>query len=68
MMAKSGWFAARRSGTESNYKLYAESVVGTDHLRRVLKDAQAIVDDALAAAPPTAAVTRPAMTHPNGKP
>ena len=68
VMAKSGWFAARPSGTESTYKIYAESVGGADHLRRVLEDAQAIVDDALAAAPPTDAVKRPAMTHPNVKP
>jgi phosphoglucomutase len=52
VMAKSGWFAARPSGTESIYKIYAESFVGADHLRRVLEDAQAIVDDALTAGPP----------------
>jgi phosphoglucomutase len=52
VMAKSGWFAARPSGTESIYKIYAESFVGADHLRRVLEDAQAIVDDALSAAAP----------------
>jgi phosphoglucomutase len=52
VMAKNGWFAARPSGTESIYKIYAESFVGADHLRRVLEDAQAIVDDALTAGPP----------------
>lgn len=51
VIAKSGWFAARPSGTESIYKIYAESFVGADHLRRVLEDAQAIVDDALEAPP-----------------
>ena len=48
MAAKSGWFAARPSGTESIYKIYAESFEGAEHLRRLLGDAQAIVDDALA--------------------
>ena len=46
-----GWFAARPSGTEDMYKIYAESFRGTDHLRRILAEAQAIVDAALAAAP-----------------
>ena len=49
VLAKSGWFAARPSGTEDIYKIYAESFNGDDHLRRILKDAQAIVDRALAA-------------------
>ncbi len=49
--AKQGWFAARPSGTESIYKIYAESFAGPDHLRRILADAQAIVDDAIAKAP-----------------
>jgi phosphoglucomutase len=47
--AKSGWFAARPSGTEDIYKIYAESFRGAEHLRRVLTEAQAIVDAALAA-------------------
>jgi phosphoglucomutase len=42
-----GWFAARPSGTESIYKIYAESFRGTDHLQRILADAQIIVDAAL---------------------
>ena len=46
--AKSGWFAARPSGTESIYKIYAESFQGADHLRRILEQAQAIVSDAVA--------------------
>lgn len=51
VLAPSGWFAARPSGTESIYKIYAESFRGADHLRRILEDAQAIVDDALATVP-----------------
>ena len=51
VIAKSGWFAARPSGTESIYKIYAESFEGAEHLRRVLGDAQALVGDALAAPP-----------------
>ena len=47
-----GWFAARPSGTEEIYKIYAESFLGHDHLRRILSDAQLIVDKAVT---PTAA-------------
>ncbi|MGD0410250.1 MAG: phosphoglucomutase (alpha-D-glucose-1,6-bisphosphate-dependent) [Verrucomicrobiota bacterium] len=50
--AGSGWFAARPSGTENIYKIYAESFRGADHLRRILEEAQSIVSDALAASPP----------------
>jgi phosphoglucomutase len=46
--AKSGWFAARPSGTEDIYKIYAESFRGADHLRTLLREAQTIVDTALA--------------------
>jgi phosphoglucomutase len=49
VVAKSGWFAARPSGTEDIYKIYAESFRGVDHLRRILAEAQTIVDAALAA-------------------
>jgi phosphoglucomutase len=49
--AENGWFAARPSGTENIYKIYAESFLGADHLRRVLEEAQKIVSAALAAAP-----------------
>jgi phosphoglucomutase len=48
VIAKSGWFAARPSGTENIYKIYAESFRGADHLRRILEEAQTIVSDALA--------------------
>jgi phosphoglucomutase len=43
-----GWFAARPSGTEDVYKLYAESFRGPEHLRRIQTEAQAIVGTALA--------------------
>ncbi|MDB5761974.1 MAG: pgm [Herminiimonas sp.] len=49
VIAEGGWFAARPSGTEDIYKIYAESFHGEDHLRRIVKEAQAIVDAALAA-------------------
>jgi phosphoglucomutase len=48
-VAESGWFAARLSGTEDIYKVYAESFRGADHLRRILEKAQSIISDALAA-------------------
>ena len=51
VVAQSGWFAARPSGTENIYKIYAESLRGQDHLRRILEDAQAIVSKALATSP-----------------
>jgi phosphoglucomutase len=47
-----GWFAARPSGTENVYKLYAESFRGRAHLRRIQEDAQAVVRRALAAVRP----------------
>ena len=48
VIAKDGWFAARPSGTEEIYKIYAESFVGQDHLRKIEEEAQAIVSEALA--------------------
>jgi phosphoglucomutase len=51
VIAESGWFAARPSGTENIYKIYAESFRGADHLHRILEEAQTIVSDALKAAP-----------------
>ena len=48
MLTKSGWFAARPSGTEDIYKIYAESFKGSDHLRSILEEAQTIVSEALA--------------------
>jgi len=52
-----GWFAARPSGTEDIYKIYAESFRGDRHLERIVREAQAMVDDALGAKP----------THPRRK-
>jgi len=51
VVAESGWFAARPSGTENIYKIYAESFQGANHLHRILKQAQTIINDALAASP-----------------
>ncbi len=47
VVAESGWFAARPSGTESIYKIYAESFQGAEHLSRILEEAQIIVSDVL---------------------
>jgi phosphoglucomutase len=46
--AASGWFAARPSGTEDIYKIYAESFRGQEQLQRILKEAQATVDSVIA--------------------
>ena len=51
VIADSGWFAARPSGTEDIYKIYAESFRGTDHLHRIIEEARALVSDALAVSP-----------------
>ncbi len=48
VVAENGWFAARPSGTENIYKIYAESFLGNDHLDRILEEAQGVVSDALA--------------------
>jgi len=50
VIAKSGWFAARPSGTEDIYKIYVESFRGKDHLGLILEEAQTIVNAAMAAA------------------
>ena len=47
MIAENGWFAARPSGTEDIYKIYGESFLGEEHLERILKEAQTIVNEAL---------------------
>lgn len=44
---ENGWFAARPSGTEEIYKIYAESFLGKDHLKRLLKEAQEMIDKVL---------------------
>jgi phosphoglucomutase len=46
---ENGWIAARPSGTENIYKIYAESFRGRDHLNLMLQEAQQIVDNALKA-------------------
>ncbi|MEO8571989.1 MAG: phosphoglucomutase, alpha-D-glucose phosphate-specific, partial [Chloroflexota bacterium] len=48
VITESGWFAARPSGTENVYKIYAESFRGEDHLDRIIEEAQAVVGRALA--------------------
>jgi phosphoglucomutase len=50
VMTESGWFAARPSGTEEIYKIYAESFKGREHLLRIQEEAQQIVREALTAA------------------
>lgn len=47
VMAANGWFAARPSGTENIYKIYAESFQGEEHLQRIISEAQSIVNEAL---------------------
>lgn len=49
VVAKNGWFAARPSGTEDIYKIYAESFKGDSHLQQLVHEAQRIVDQALSA-------------------
>ncbi len=44
---RNGWFAARPSGTENIYKIYAESFRGEEHLQSILEEAQAIVNASL---------------------
>jgi phosphoglucomutase len=47
VVTENGWFAARPSGTENIYKIYAESFKGDAHLNQILEEAGAIVSDAL---------------------
>ncbi len=46
VVAENGWFAARPSGTEEIYKIYAESFIGESHLNKVIEEAQSIVNAA----------------------
>jgi phosphoglucomutase len=48
VVAGSGWFAARPSGTEAVYKIYAESFKDETHLKAIVSEAQAMVNNALA--------------------
>ena len=50
VITQNGWFAARPSGTEDVYKIYAESFIGEEHLQRIQEQAVAIVGDAFAKA------------------
>lgn len=50
VVTENGWFAARPSGTEDVYKIYAESFLGADHLKRIQSEAQEIVDAVLESA------------------
>ncbi|MFZ0430485.1 MAG: phosphoglucomutase (alpha-D-glucose-1,6-bisphosphate-dependent) [Acidobacteriota bacterium] len=50
VVTENGWFAARPSGTEDVYKLYAESFKGDDHLRRIQEEARDIIQTAFTAA------------------
>ena len=47
VVAENGWFAARPSGTENIYKIYAESFKGESHLQAIVSEAQAMVNNAL---------------------
>ncbi|MDB5389273.1 MAG: pgm 1 [Planctomycetaceae bacterium] len=47
VVAKNGWFAARPSGTENIYKIYAESFSGADHLQTIVNQAREIVNQAV---------------------
>jgi phosphoglucomutase len=49
VVTENGWFAARPSGTEDIYKIYAESFRGPEHLHRIQEEAQAIVSAAFTA-------------------
>jgi phosphoglucomutase len=50
VVTRRGWFAARPSGTEDVYKIYAESFAGAEHLRQIQQEAQSLVGKALGAA------------------
>jgi phosphoglucomutase len=56
--SKNGWFAARPSGTEEIYKIYAESFLGQDHLKKIQQEAQSIVTDTLARSSSAAATSK----------
>ena len=58
VVAAHGWFAARPSGTEEVYKLYAESFLGADHLRKIQEEAQSMIARAFASSPAAAGTTQ----------
>ena len=47
VVAKNGWFAARPSGTEEIYKIYAETLLNEEHLKKIIEEAQRIVNESL---------------------
>lgn len=47
VVTKNGWFAARPSGTEEIYKIYAESFLGQDHAEQIVQEAQSLVDSVI---------------------
>jgi phosphoglucomutase len=59
VIAKDGWFAARPSGTEEIYKIYAESFLGQNHLRQIEEEAQTIVSATLARSAKAAGTDKP---------
>lgn len=59
VIARDGWFAARPSGTEEIYKIYAESFLGQEHLRQIQQEARTIVSEALMRSSHTAAIEKP---------
>lgn len=63
VISKSGWFAARPSGTEDIYKIYAESFKGADHLNCILGEAQTMVSDVLATIPTQDKDCAPLVPH-----
>ena len=65
LTTRSGWFVARPSGTEAQYKIVAESFAGPAHLRWLLREAQGIVDAAVDSQPvaETLAAPRPALSR-----
>ena len=59
VVTKSGWFAARPSGTENIYKIYAESFKDQNHLSAIVQEAQEIVNDALQSSDQVIPTTHP---------
>jgi phosphoglucomutase len=68
VVARSGWFAARPSGTESVYKIYAESFRDPAHLDAIVCEAQVMVDAALASAEPAPGEAATSSVHLHGHP
>ena len=62
VVTESGWFAARPSGTEPIYKIYAESFRGDEHLRQILEAAQTIITATLAAPQKSGISSKPIST------